>query len=276
MFLCTTQVLPPLLSRLEVALEHPEGALTCACEVVRHVKPEEARPWGMASGFGVQFVEPSLAFKAAVAHLLLGQPLGTLRPPRDPAADAEAEQMLAPYSVRSAEDLYALLALPPDTGCEDVRIRARRAQHALERLRERPISPTLRAKMDTVLERIRKAGETLGQPRRRAAYDAERGNFLGVVRCLAEGLSSTQLEELRRDFLAHRPHTEQHLRVHLATAQAHQEVGMLAHAREAYERALILDPLSLELHRQYRAVCQEVGDAGRPGPVPSGNKVPRA
>jgi serine/threonine-protein kinase len=275
MFLCTSQDLPPLLSRLEVALEHPEGLLTCACEVVRHVKPEEARPWGMAPGYGVQFVEPSLAFKAAVAHLLLGQPLSTLRPPRDPTADAEAEQLLAPYSARSTEDLYAFLALPPDAGCEEVHLRARRAQHALERLRERPISPTLRAKVDTVLERIRKAGETLGQPHRRAAHDAERGNFLGVVRCLAAGLSSSQLEELRRDFLARRPHAEQLLRVHLATAQAHAQVGMLAHARDAYERALILDPLCLELHEQYRAVCQQVGDTGRPGPV-TGGKVPRA
>ncbi|HEX8824954.1 MAG TPA: serine/threonine-protein kinase, partial [Archangium sp.] len=259
MFLCTSKDLPPLLSRLELALEHPtEGLLTCAGEVVRHVKSEEARPWGMAPGFGVQFVEPSLAFKAAVAHLLLGQPLHTLRPPRDPAADAEAEQVLAPYDTRDIEDLYAFLALPPDVGCEEVRLRARRAQHALERLRESPVSPTLRAKVDAVLERVRKAGDTLGQPPRRAAHDAERGNFLGVARCLAAGLTVSQLEELRRDFLARRPHTEQHLRVHLATARAHVEGGMLAQAREALERALVLDPLSLELHRQYRALSQSL------------------
>ncbi len=275
MFLCSDRPLPSLLSRLEVALEHPEGELRCACEVVRHVKPEEAHPWGMAPGFGVQFVEPSLPFRAAVAHLMLGQPLSTLRPPRDPAADAEAEQVLAPYSTRGTEDLYALLALPPDTGCEEVRLRARRAQHALERLRERPVSPTLRARVDTVLERVRKAGETLGHPLRRAAYDAERGNFHGVVHCLAAGLALTQLEELRRDFLARRPDTERFLRVHLSTAQAHEEVGLFTHAREAYERALILDPLSLKLHRRYRAVCEKLGGPGRPGPG-SGTKVPEA
>ncbi|HEX8440872.1 serine/threonine-protein kinase, partial [Archangium sp.] len=167
MFLCTDGRLPPLLSRLEVALPHPEGDLRCACEVVRHVQPEEAHPWGMATGFGVQFVEPSLAFRAAVAHLMLGQPLSTLRPPRDAAADAEAEQVLAPYSTRGTEDLYALLSLPPDTGCEEVRLRARRAQHALERLRERPVAPALRTRVDTVLERVRKASETLSQPLRR-------------------------------------------------------------------------------------------------------------
>ncbi|QRN97845.1 protein kinase [Archangium violaceum] len=264
MFLCTGQPLPALLSRLTVGLEHPEGEMTCTAEVVRHVLTEEARAWGMAPGFGVQFVEPSVTFKAAVAHLLVGQPLSTLRPPTDPAADAEAERMLAPYHARSTEDLYVFLALPPDTGCEEVRLRARRALHALGRLRERTISATLRARVDTVLERIQKAAETLGEPRRRAIYDAERGNFHGVVRCLSAGLTLTQLEELRRDFLAHRPYAQGPLRVHLATARAHQEVGLLAQARDAYERALILDPLSLELHRQYLTVSRALAAPGTP------------
>ncbi|HZH15658.1 MAG TPA: serine/threonine-protein kinase [Archangium sp.] len=272
MFLCTDQVLPPLLSRVVAAFAHPDGELTCECEVVRHVQLEEARAWGMAAGFGVQFVEPSVSFKAAVAHLMLGQPLNTLRPPMDPAAEAEVEQVLAPYRERGTEDLYAFLALPPDTGCEELRVRARRACSALERLRERPISPALRAKVETVLDRVRKASETLSHPQRRAAYDAERGNFQGVARCLAAGLTAPQLEELRRDFLARRPHAQGPLRVHLATAQAHQQAGLLSHAREAYERALILDPLSLELHRQYLAVCRALGTSGRPGPG-SGGKV---
>jgi eukaryotic-like serine/threonine-protein kinase len=259
MFLCTEQTPPPLLSRLEVALEHPDGQLTCTCEVVRQVRAEEARGWGMAAGFGVQFIEPSVPFKAAVAHLMLGQPLSTLRPPRDAAAEAEVEQVLAPYSERSIEDLYAFLALPPDIGCEEVRLRVRRVRHALERLRERPISPTLRARVDTVLERVRKASETLGHPQRRAAYDAERGNFHGVEHCLAAGLTVTQLEELRRDFLARRPHLHGPLRLHLDTARAHEQAGLLAHARDAYERALILDPLSLELHRHYLAVRRKLG-----------------
>ena len=259
MFLSTEQTPPPLLSRLEVALEHPDGQLKCACEVVRQVTAEEARGWGLAPGFGVQFLEPSVPFKAAVAHLMLGQPLSTLRPPMDLAAEAETERVLATYTQRSLEDLYAFLALPPDTGCEEVRVRARRVRHALERLRERPISPDLRARVDTVLDRVRKAGETLGQPRSRAAYDAERGNFHGVAHCLAAGLALTELEELRRDYLARRPQTQWHLRLQLATALDHERAGLLTHAREAYERALTLDPLSLKLHRQYSAVCRKLG-----------------
>ncbi|MET0404342.1 MAG: serine/threonine-protein kinase [Cystobacter sp.] len=264
MFLCTSERLPPLLSRLTVSLNHPEGELNCECEVVRHVRPDEALSWGMAPGFGVQLVEPSISFKAAVAHLLLGQPLETLRPPIDAAAEAEVEQMLAPYHARGTEDLYSVLALAPDKGCEELRLRARRAGHALERLCERPISATLRARVSVVLERVRKAADTLGQPRRRALYDAERGNFPGVARCLAEGLTVSQLEEMRRDFLARHPHSQASLQAHLARAQAHHRAGTLSLAREAYERALLLDPLSLELHRQHFSVCRALDRATPP------------
>ena len=270
LFLCTEQGLPQLLSRVTVALEHPDGELACECEVVRHVRPDEARAWGMAPGFGVQLVSPSTSFKAAVAHLLLGQPLDTLKPPIDPAAEAEVEQVLAPYQERGTEDLYAVLALPPHKECAELRLRARRAHGALERLRERPISPVLRARVDAVMERVRKAADTLGNPRHRAMYDAERGNFHGVARCLAAGLTLTQLEELRRDFLARHPHTWSSLRAHLARAEADQRAGRLELACEAYERALLLDPLSLELHRQYLTVCRALGTSGRGEP---GNKA---
>jgi serine/threonine protein kinase len=261
MFLCTPQRLPPLLSRLTVALEHPEGELSCECEVVRHVQSDEALAWGMAPGFGVQLVEPSISFKAAVAHLLLGQQLDTLRPPVDPAAEAEVQQVLAPYHERGTEDLYLVLALAPDRSCEEVRLRARRATQTLEQLCERPISPVMRAKVHAVLEHVRKAADTLGHPRRRALHDAERGNFQGVARCLAEGLTLPQLEELRHDFLARHPHSQTSLHAHIARAQAHQQAGRLGLAREDYEHALLLDPLSLELHRQYLAVCRALEQA---------------
>ncbi|WP_434384849.1 protein kinase domain-containing protein [Melittangium boletus] len=271
LFLCTEQGLPPLLSRVTVALDHPDGELACECEVVRHVRPDEARAWSMAPGFGVQLVSPSISFKAAVAHLLLGQSLDTLVPPIDPAAEAEVERVLAPYRERGTEDLYTVLALSEDTGCEELRLRARRAHGALERLLERPISPVLRARVDAVLERVRKAADTLGHPRHRAAYDAERGNFQGVVRCLSAGLTLSQLEELRRDFLARHPHTQVSLRAHLARAEAHQRAGRLEAAREAYERALLLDPLALEALRQYLTVCRALGTPGGPQP---GDKPP--
>ena len=271
LFVCSEQALPPLLSRVTVALEHPAGELACECEVVRHVRPDEARAWGMAPGFGVQLVRPSISFKAAVSHLLLGQPLATLKPPMDPAAEAEVEQLLAPYQARGTDNLYAVLALAPDRGCEELRLRARRAGGALERLCERPISPVLRARVDAVLERVRQAADVLGHPRQRAAYDAERGNFHGVARCLAAGLTVEQLEELRRDFLARHPHSQASLRAHQARAEAYQAEGRLSLAREAYERALLLDPLSLELHRRHLVVCRAL--AARPD---AGDKSSRA
>src|SRR6185503_13354210 len=71
LFLQTQGELPALFSRVQVTLELARG-LTSACDVVRLVTPEQARLWGMAPGFGVQFVEPPADFKAAVAQLLKG------------------------------------------------------------------------------------------------------------------------------------------------------------------------------------------------------------
>ncbi|MFY0582250.1 protein kinase domain-containing protein [Cystobacter fuscus] len=213
MFLCT-QRLPPLLSRLRVSLAHPEGELSCECEVVRHVLPDEALTWGMEPGFGVQLMEPSISFKAAMAHLLLGQPLDTLRPPlirpwRPRWSRCSPRTTCAASRISTRCSPWPRTRAARSCGC------ARRAGQVLERLCERPISAALRARVHAVLERVRKAADTLGHPRRRALYDAERGNFVGVVRCLSEGLTVSQLEELRHDFIARHPHSQASLKAHL-------------------------------------------------------------
>ncbi len=278
MFLHTEGPLPPLLSRMQVVLEPPSGPLACTAEVVRHVTPDEARAWQMAAGFGVQFVEPGVAFRTAIAHLLQGLPLNSLTPaplPADPAADAEAQRELELYRERSTEDFYAFLALPPDTSCEEVRVRVRRARQALERLRELALSPLLRARVDAVHARLMQAAETLGHPVHRAAYDAERGHFHGVACCLAAGLTVTQLEHLRRDFLVRHPLASSTAHHHFVTARACEASGQEARAIAAYEQALVLDPLALDIQKHYLRLRRKLAGlkpsstalpAVRPGP----------
>jgi len=272
MFLHTEGPLPPLLSRMQLVLEPPSGPLACTCEVVRHVTPEEARAWQMAAGFGVQFIEPGVAFRTAIAHLLQGLPLNSLTPaplPADPAADAEAQRELELYRERSTEDFYAFLALPPDTSCEEVRVRVRRARHALERLRELALSPLLRARVDAVHSRLLQASETLGHPVHRAAYDAERGHFHGVACCLAAGLTVTQLEHLRRDFLVRHPLASSTAHHHFVTARACEASGQEARALAAYEQALVLDPLALDIQKHYLRLRRKLA-----GLRPSSTAIP--
>jgi serine/threonine protein kinase len=255
LFLRTQGELPPLFARVQVTLELGRGALTCNCEVVRLVTPEQALLWGMAPGFGVQFVEPPADFKAAIAQLLKG---GTGNTPQaavvEPSRDEEAAVLLEGFRTNLQKDHYSLLSLPQDANLETVRSRLRVALAELEGLRGRPLSSPQRALLESVLTRVRDAGETLTNVTRRAMYDALLGNFRGVECCLAAGLTVTQLETLRKDFLGKRPNAAGTARVHIITGNAYEKNGQLARAVEAYERGLAVDPLDLPLLQRYRAV----------------------
>ncbi|MBZ4421179.1 protein kinase [Myxococcus sp. RHSTA-1-4] len=255
LFLRSDESLPPLCARLPVVLELESGPLSVLCEVVRHVPPEQARVWGMPTGFGVQFVEATATLKAAVDQLLKE---GTARrPPQGPQEDdMEAARVLESWRQRSAGDHYAVLALAPDADMESVRARAREAWSSLESLRQRPLSPSQRAQLDALVVRVREAGEALGAPVQRALYDAWHGNHAGVVRCLEAGLTGEQLESLRREFLARRPQAAGTARVHFLSGGGLERDGQLAKALEHYERGLALDPLEPGLLHRYRVVCR--------------------
>ncbi|WP_163996083.1 protein kinase domain-containing protein [Pyxidicoccus caerfyrddinensis] len=253
LFLHSGGSLPPLCARLSVVLELESGPQSVLCEVVRQVPPEQARVWGMPTGFGVQFVEATAALKTAVDQLLKGEPVR--RPTPGPRGDdAEAARVLEAWRQRSAGDHYAVLGLPPDADMEMVRARTREAWSAMESLRQRPLSPSQRAQLDAVRVRVREAGDALGAPVQRALYDAERGNHLGVARCLEAGLTAEQLESLRREFLARHPRAAGLARVHFLSGGGVERDGQLARALEFYERGLSLDPLEPGLLQRYRVV----------------------
>ncbi|KFE67716.1 protein kinase domain-containing protein [Hyalangium minutum] len=265
LFLRTQGELPPLFSRVQVTLELGRGALTANCEVVRLVTPEQALLWGMAPGFGVQFVDASADFKAAIDQLLKG---GTGNTPQvavaEPSKDVEAEVLLEGFRTNLQKDHYSLLSLPQDANLETIRTRVRVALGELEGLKGRPLSSSQRALLESVLTRVRDAGETLTNVTRRAMYDALLGNFRGVESCLSAGLTVTQLEALRKDFLVRRPNAAGTARVHILTGNAYEKNGQLARAVEAYERGLAVDPLDLALLQRYRALRRAL--SSRPSP----------
>src|SRR5215217_6108101 len=255
LFLRSEGVLPPLFARLPMVLELDSGPQSVVCEVVRHVPEEQARVWGMATGFGVQFVEATLALKASVDALLRAGPGRRPPPPLVPMADdADAAQVLETYRTRLSGDHYAVLAVPPDLDMGALRARTREARGTLESLRQRPLSPSQCLLLDSVLGRLREAGEVLGTVTQRALYDAWRGNHRGVARCLEAGLTSEQLDSLRREFLARRPQSAGMARVHYLSGSALEREGQLMRALETYERGLALDPLESSLHHRYRTV----------------------
>ncbi len=262
LFLRSEGLLPPLFARLPMVLELDSGPHSVVCEVVRHVPEEQARVWGMATGFGVQFVEATLALKASVDALLRAGP-GRRPPPLVPMADdAEAAHVLEAYRTRLSGDYYAVLAVPPDLDMTALRARTREARGTLESLRQRPLSSSQCLLLDSVLGRLHEAGEVLGTVTQRALYDAWRGNHRGVARCLEAGLTSEQLDSLRREFLARRPQSAGMARVHYLSGSALEREGQLMRALETYERGLALDPLESSLHHRYRTVRRALDARG--------------
>jgi serine/threonine protein kinase len=266
LFLQTQGELPALFSRVQVTLELARGSLTSPCDVVRLVTAEQARLWGMSPGFGVQFVEPPADFKSSVAQLLRGgtgnTPLEVIPP--HAANNAGATPMLESYRANLQRDYYSLLSLPQNASLEAVRVRSRTALNELEVLKSRSLSPPQKVLLDTVITRVREASETLTNLPRRAMYDALMGNFWGVESCLAAGLTVTQLEAVRRDFLSKRPNAAGTAHVHVLTGNAYERNGQLERALEAYERGLTADPLDLQLYQRCRAIRRTLASRGPP------------
>jgi serine/threonine-protein kinase len=256
--LCSKQPFPPLLNRISVRLLCQDGGLETEAEVVRHVSEEQARGWGTSAGFAVQFLRPSPAFKAALSQLLQG------RNPFDQSAqgpepdDPAAEAILAGYEKRASGDGYALIGVSSDASCSELRVRCRQAMDELDSLLKRPLSFCQRAKATELSARLKATFEAFGTPARRAAHDAEKGNFRGIARCLSAGLTAAEAEVLRRDFLAPRPKNESLASLRLATARAFVSSGDHARALHEYEAALTLDPLNLEAQQQYWSLKRRV------------------
>ncbi|WP_370642033.1 protein kinase [Myxococcus sp. AS-1-15] len=264
LFLRSDGLLPPLFARLPLVLELESGPQSVVCEVVRHVPAEQAQVWGMPTGFGVQFVEATLALKSSVDALLRAGPGRRVALPAaaSPSEDKEAARVLEAYRARLTGDHYAVLAVPPDLDMGSLRRCTREARTTLESLRQRPLSSAQSLLLDSVLTRLHEAGEVLGTVTQRALYDAWRGNHRGVARCLEAGLTPEQLESLRREFLTRRPQSAGMARVHYLSGSALEREGQLARALETYERGLALDPLESSLHHRYRSVRRALDARG--------------
>jgi serine/threonine-protein kinase len=183
-----------------------------------------------------------------------GEPVRSAPAAGPSAEDVEVRALLERHQSKLSGDFYAVLGLAPDSAFEPIRARARELFAELGTVRRSSLGRAQRAQLDALIARVREAGETLANHTRRAAYDAQLGNFKGVACCLAAGLTATQLEALRRDFLARRPNVAGSAHIHFRTGSALERDGQLARALEAYERGLTLDPLDLNLHQRYRVL----------------------
>ncbi|MBL8922880.1 MAG: protein kinase [Myxococcaceae bacterium] len=249
MFLASEGRLPPLFTKVKITIS--EGGEMLLGEVVRHVTPEQARAWGMSGGFGVQFVDLTASLREAVARLIQGlppseQPRATISATDDP----EAERVLAKYRQRVNGDHYALIACATDTESSEIRAKVREATAELEKISTRPLSASQRTQVDATVARLKSTADVLGNPLHRAEFDANRGNFRGVMRCLQAGLTVVDLEKLRTGHLAANPNAAGGALVKHLASKAYEGKSQLKEAVDAIEAALQLDPLNLTYHQR--------------------------
>ncbi|MCU0696406.1 MAG: serine/threonine-protein kinase [Myxococcaceae bacterium] len=249
MFFASDGALPALFSKLKISLENGAGALMG--EVVRHVTSEQAKAWGMSAGFGLQFVDLTPALRDTVTRLIQGLPVSQL--PRQQISstdDPDAEKALEQFRQRINGDHYVLLGAATDADTPEVRSKAREAVAALEKLKLKPLSANQRTQLDAAVARIKAAADVLGNPLHRAEFDANRGNYRGVMRCLQAGLTVLDLERLRASHLAANPSAQGGAHVKLLASKAYEAKNQLREALDAVEAALQLDPLNLAYHQR--------------------------
>jgi eukaryotic-like serine/threonine-protein kinase len=255
MFLHTTKVMPALFSRVKIVIP-TEGNLAILGEVVRHVPIDQAKAWSMEPGFGVQFVDVTPPIRDAIARLV--QPL-PVQPRAQPLVGVQLSvaSVILLYKERANGDHYEVLGLQRDVDIAGVRTKAREAVEQLEELQKKTNDPEQQQQIRAALARVKTAQEVLGSASDRARYDANRGNFRGIARCLLGGLGPNDLERIRQEFLTEHPTAAGSAHVKFLASKAYEARNQLKEALEVCEAALQMDPLNLQLHQRYALLSKK-------------------
>lgn len=252
--------LPAPFSRVSVSVPGDiDGASLVPGVVVRLVEPADAKAWGMAAGFALQF-HPSTPAERVALERLAGATPST---PRSEPSDESAAALLEVLSGKSTGTHYEFLGLTLDAELKDVQSRARSLRVQLEHLRGRNLSPRHAALVAPLLTRVTYAADVLGVASERLAYDVRCGNHLGVARCIASGLPDALLAQRRLAFLREHPGAAERARRCLSRAKVARAVGNQDFARAQFEEALAADPLDLDVQREYWALRREADGRAR-------------
>ncbi|MDP1828468.1 MAG: protein kinase [Archangium sp.] len=261
LIVCTAGPLPALLSRVKLTFTEL-SALTVEAQVVHHVTSEQAQQWKMSAGYGVQFGALSAEQRQALEGVHLG-----LRPPETPSGlakrpnDPTAEEVLKRFTAERATDGYAMLTISKGAPFDAIRDRVREAKRALEGISTRPLSLAQQKALEEARTRLEEVGKVLGGALSRMEYDAERGNFEGVARCISAGLSVSELEGARLRFLKAHPGIAGKSHGSILAGQTLEARTHMAQALEAYADALRVDPLNLTAQQRYWAVKRQLEKA---------------
>jgi serine/threonine-protein kinase len=260
MFLSSSAQLPEVFSKLKITIPSANN-MDLLVEVVRHVPADQAKAWGMSPGFGVQFLDVTPALRENINRLVQGLPAAQRS---SPSAEntASIEAVLEKYRDRMNGDYYVVLAVPQTADMNEVRARAEEAEAQLIALRAKTAKPNELAQLDAAVARLRTARDALSNPGPRARYDANRGNWRGIARCILGGLGPIDLERLRQEYLAEHPSAAGSAHVKFLASKGFEQTHQYREAIDACENALQIDPLNLQLHQRHAMLTRRLRDVG--------------
>jgi len=260
MFLSTTGELPAVFSRVKITIP-AAGNLGLLAEVVRHVPADQAKAWSMSPGFGVQFLDVTPSLRDDLNRVVQGLPVAP-RATNSGISNQSIEALLTKYRDRVNGDHYAVLALQPTAEMEEIRTRCAQAAAQLGELLKKTLKPNESAQLEAALDRVRAARDALSTPGPRARYDANRGNWKGIARCILGGLGPLDLERLRQEYLTEHPSAAGSAHVKFLASKGYEQQGQVKDAMDACESALQIDPLNLQLHQRH-AMLKKLHDSAR-------------
>jgi eukaryotic-like serine/threonine-protein kinase len=262
-FLRTQGPLPPVFSRVTFRLPTPMGPVEMSGEVVRLEEPVDGR-----RGFAVRFdfldgerlasLQALIAKQAPAVKVVAGD-------------DPELARLLQHFKRIPAGQHYALLGIPPDSDSRAVREASRRLEMGTAAKRFPNTSDPQGGELAALRLRLAEAEEILTDPSRRAMYDAKNGNFMGVARCVREGLPVEELEELRLSYLDQNPDADLAARPYLELAESNEASGDYEGAMRSVAAALAIDALNLDLQRRYWALRRKAIQRQTPSAASNGD-----
>ncbi len=211
------------------ALEPLSGVVT------RTFDARDAARWGRQPGFFVEF--KNVGTEACV--VLDGATSDN---------DLHAERTLERLRERLWGGAYTALGVSASAEVAELVFAHEQLDDALQALSEGQLSPRRASDLVAAQACLAQCSRLLCDPQLRASYDAERGNWRGVARCLEAGLPAAALEALRFDFLKKNPLADLQARRHAERAHSLVAQGRRHEAFVAVETALCIDPLRLALH----------------------------
>lgn len=247
-FIRTRKTVPPVFTRVLVHV--PEADRPLAAEVTRTTRDVDPQTQEVTVGFGVHFiaVERDPEVRAAVQALLAK---AGSAPTERTALEAETEQFLGRLEAAAQDDHYALLGVPAHSGLSALRSACAQLGRVLAAPHLQGLEAEAAARVAKAGGRLEQAKAVLLDPARRAAYDAGRGNFVGVARCLESGLDAGALDRIRSQYLHARPDLKDSMRPLRQRIADLRAKGGGKELLDALVVALRVDPLDFELQEQY-------------------------